>query len=124
MSEENESLTTHLLTEIGRMHTSQDRIFDKLSEQGETLVRNTVTLEEHVKRTNLLEKRFVNVETEVDGLKVHVTKINTILNLFKPTKEKLKVLLLLSALAGGGAGTYDLSSKNSFLKTQLEKILK
>lgn len=123
MAEEKRDLTGHLLNEIGRIHTSNERIFDKLAEQGETLVRNTVSLEEHVRRTNLLELKMDHVEDEVGEITVHIAKINTLVALFKPTKEKLKILALLGALAGGSVGTYDLSSDNSILKTQVKQFI-
>jgi len=123
MAEEIKDLTGHILTEIGRMHTSSERIFDKLAEQGETLVRNTVSLEEHVRRTNILETKMDHVEDEVSGLSIHVTKINAILSIFKPTKDKLKILAVLAALATGGTGAYDLSSDKSFLKTQVKQFI-
>jgi hypothetical protein len=123
MAEEVKDLTGHLLNEIGRIHTSNERIFDKLAEQGETLVRNTVSLEEHVRRTNLLENKMTYVEDEVSELCLHVAKINTLVSIFKPTKEKLKIAALLCALAGGSVGTYHLSSDDSFLKTQVKQFI-
>ena len=105
-----------MMNEIGKIR-------DEQIEQGKTLIRNTESLEHHIKRTDLLEKKVEHVENEVDGLKSHVDKVNFILGLLKPTKEKLKWLLILSALTGGGFGGYELT-KSETVKKVLETILR
>lgn len=109
MSEKAPDLTGHLLAELGRIHSSHDRIFDKLSEQGETLVRNTVTLEEHVRRTNLLEEEMTTVKEEVSGLHTHINKINVVMKLFKPTRTKIKALVAIAGVLGSIYGGTELS---------------
>ncbi len=42
-----------------------DRIEERLTSIDATLIRNTVSLEEHVKRTAMLEERFKPVEKHV-----------------------------------------------------------
>jgi len=127
MSEELKVVANHILQEMTRIHTSHDRIFDKLSEQGETLVRNTTSLEEHVRRTNLLETKVGHVEVEVDGLKTHLTKINTLITLLKPTKTKVKMAILVSSLLGslygGGKLATDKGARDTVIQT-IEQILK
>ena len=91
-------------------------IRDEQVEQGKTLVRNTVSLEEHVKRTNLLETKMEHVEDEVSGLKTHITKVTTLVELFKPTKEKIKWLIIAASLCGGSYGGYQLSSEKGMNK--------
>lgn len=100
-----------------------EKIRDEQIEQGKTLIRNTASLEEHIRRTNLLETKMTHVEEEVDGLKSHVDKVNFVLNLLKPTKEKLKWLLILSALTGGGMGGYELT-KTETAKKIIEAIFR
>jgi hypothetical protein len=46
-----------------------DDIIDIVGQQGITLARNTVTLEEHVRRTNMLEQ-------DIKPLKAHVGLVN------------------------------------------------
>lgn len=92
-------------------------------EQGKTLVRNTVTLEEHVKRTNLLEKRMEHVDNEVDGLKTHIAKINTVFDLLKPTKEKMKWIFIVASIIGGTWGTVDVASDDGKIRQVIQKIV-
>ena len=91
-------------------------IREEQTEQGKTLVRNTVSLEEHVRRTNLLEIKLEHVENEVNGLRTHVTKVNTVMGLFKPTKEKIKWLIIVASLCGGSYGGYQLSDEKGLNK--------
>lgn len=46
-----------MTTDLERIETKLDRVSDTLSGQAVTLARNTVSLEDHVRRTNLLEAR-------------------------------------------------------------------
>lgn len=126
MTEEVKGFTNHLLREMERVHGNNDRILEKLSEQNEVLVRNTVSLEEHVRRTNMLEEKMEHVETEVSEIKAHITKVNTVLDILKPTKEKLKIIAILSTLLGGSYGGYQLSLKDNLSKTiqTIEKVIK
>ena len=125
MAEEVNDLAGHLLTEIHRIHDSHDKIFDKLSQQGETLVRNTISLEEHIRRTNLLEKKMEHVEVEVNGLKNHVDRVNFIMGILKPTKEKIKWLIILGSILGGTYGGYQITDGTTLQKAQevIQKII-
>lgn len=125
MADEVKDLAGHLLAEIHRIHNSHDKIFDKLSEQGETLVRNTLSLEEHIRRTNLLEKKMDHVEEEVDGLKSHVERVRFIMQLLKPTKEKIKWLIVAGSILGGTYGGYQMTDSAMLQKAQevIQKII-
>ena len=48
-----------------RLENKLDTLGDKLSDIDKTLVRNTVSLEDHVRRTNLLEEKLAPVEKHV-----------------------------------------------------------
>lgn len=109
-----------VLHELRRQDEKLDRMTDKQAEQNEVLLRNTITLEEHVKRTKLLEDRAERIEDEVDEIKDHVDTIKRIFNIVKPTKEKLKWLAILTGLAGGGYTGFELT-KDGGKKTVIER---
>jgi len=48
-----------------RLESKLDTLSDKLVDIDKTLVRNTVSLEDHVRRTNLLEEKLAPVERHV-----------------------------------------------------------
>lgn len=100
-----------VLHELRRQDQKLDKVMDKQSEQNEHLLRNTISLEEHIKRTKLLEDRAERIEDEVDVIKDHVDGIKRIFNLVKPTKEKLKWLAILAGLVGGGYTGVELTMK-------------
>lgn len=66
-----------------RIEDKIDRIETSINQIDKTLARNTDSLEFHIKRTNLLEKKVEHVDH-------HVTMVNGV----------LKFILGLSALAG------------------------
>lgn len=84
-----------------------DKIVDKQTKHGETLVRNTVTLEEHVKGSIASNKRLEIVEKKLDHVETHVGKVELLIDLLRPTKKKIKILILALSLCGGSYGTYD-----------------
>jgi hypothetical protein len=47
-----------------------DRIDERLDKTNEILARNTATLEEHVRRTNLLEQKVAPIEAHVHMMNV------------------------------------------------------
>ena len=72
-------------------------------EYKEILLRNTITLEDHVRRTNLLQEQVANMqrliemfEQKMSHVDKHVSKVENLMNIFKPTPRKLG--LLISAL--------------------------
>ena len=107
-------LTDHILDHLNRIDNKQDKIFEELQTQNTTLVRNTVSLEDHIKRTNLLERKMdlieedvTKVEEKIFKIKENQDKTNFIVNFLKPTKLKIKIITLLLGLIGG---TYSISS--------------
>ena len=48
-----------------RLENKLDTLGDKLADIDKTLTRNTVSLEDHVRRTNLLEEKLAPVEKHV-----------------------------------------------------------
>lgn len=118
-------MSTHMLKELDRFADKQDRIYERIIEQNETLIRNTVSLEEHVKRTNLLEDKVSHVEKDLGKVNSHIAKVETLIDVFKPTKQKIKLLIILIGLLGGSYGGYRLKDQ-SFSKIihVIEKSLK
>lgn len=57
------------MSDFERIEAKLDKVIEAQAEQGLTLVRNTVSLEEHVKRTNLLEKEHHALRKEMEPLK-------------------------------------------------------
>lgn len=52
--------------ENNRLEEKIDKISDKISSIDVTLAKNTVSLEEHIKRTNILEQKLGPVEKHVN----------------------------------------------------------
>jgi hypothetical protein len=48
-----------------RLYETSIRLEEKLDSQNQILLRNTITLEDHVRRTNLLEERVESIEKDV-----------------------------------------------------------
>ncbi len=76
---------------IVRISEKLETIDNRLNTMNETLVRNTVSLEEHIRRTNLLEAAHSELDKK-----------------YAPTKERMDKLtfvgaLMAGALAMGGA---------------------
>lgn len=79
----------HVLAELQRLneenstfHAKLDTISDRMGRYNEILVRNTVTLEDHVLRTNMLQTKVDHVESEVNGLKEHISIVRKIFGFF------------------------------------------
>lgn len=53
-----------------RISKKLDKVIDKQDEQHDTLVRNTITLEEHVRRTNKLEEKVEEIEKPLIWLNI------------------------------------------------------
>lgn len=56
-------LTQLILTKVDKLDTRQD-------EMDKTLIRNTVSLEEHMRRTNILEQQIVPIKAHVDFMRI------------------------------------------------------
>ena len=52
----------HILKTMELLSDSIDAVRQQQKKQGETLLRNTASLEDHIKRTNLLEEKMDKVE--------------------------------------------------------------
>jgi chromosome segregation ATPase len=64
------------------VNMSNDRIYEKLDKIEErlnsidiTLERNTVSLEHHIRRTDLLQDSSQNLSAQLEPIKTHVTKV-------------------------------------------------
>lgn len=88
-----------VLSEIRRLARDQAKLVEKVDKYNETNVRNTATLEEHVKRTNLLEARFEHIEDHVEEARPVVSVLYW---LFKRDNMITKAILA----AGVAAVTY------------------
>lgn len=111
-----------VLTKLATIMTNQDNQQKKQDEhsgllrtQGETLLRNTITVEEHHKRSTQLEHRQDRVEADVEILK-------TILATSQSNKQYLKdffitlgyVVAGLPAIGGVLWGLYEIVKKLGF----------
>lgn len=139
MSEDFKQFTTIILDQLSRQDQDHrdlmseiGKIRDEQVEQGKTLVRNTVSLEEHIRRTDLLEvkvervdKKVDDVEEEVDGLHKHLVRLDGLFDFFKPTKTKIKWLITILSALGIGFGGVELSkeSTQNQVKSVIEKTL-
>ncbi len=88
-----------VLSEIRRLAREQAKLANKVGEYNETNIRNTASLEEHVKRTNLLEARLESIEDHVEEAKPVVSVLYW---LVKRDNIVTKALLAI----GVGAATY------------------
>ena len=88
-----------VLSEIRRLAREQAKLVAKVDEYNGTNIRNTTSLEEHVKRTNLLEARLESIEDHVEEAKPVVSVLYW---LVKRDNIVTKALLAI----GVGAATY------------------
>ena len=110
----------HVLAELKRFNKEHavfskkvSKLDDRLDKYNEVLVRNTVSLEEHIKRTNLLEKKIGHVEREVGGLREHVSVVKSVFAVFQFFGTvKGKMLLKWMVLLGAGAASYFIGLKD------------
>ena len=88
------------MDQLGRLETKIDRVLEKLSEHGEMLARhselhnrNSDSLDEHIKRSNLLEQKLSRHEEEVGA------KLEEALLPIKSIKWLGKILAALLVIA-------------------------
>lgn len=90
---------------LERIEAKVDRLDARADKQDMTLVRNTVTLEEHVRRTNLLEKNHERIETESKTnyvkLEKEIEPLKKALNMWRGAGKALAILGPVVALAYG-----------------------
>ena len=75
----------HVLSTLETLSGTIKEINKQQQQQNETLLRNTITVEEHKKysinlerKLNALEKHITSVEVDMQPIKKHVTKVNAI----------------------------------------------
>lgn len=104
----------HILAEIKRFNKEHSLFSRKMSKfdsrldrYNEILIRNTVSLEEHIKRTNLLEKKVDHVETEVGGLRDHLSLVKSVFSIVKFFgTTKGKIVIKWALVFGAGVASY------------------
>lgn len=69
-----------------------------LKEQGETLLRNTITVEHHEKRSTLLEQELKSVREELEPIKEHVQQVSGAGKLIRWTGITVGAILALIGL--------------------------
>lgn len=115
--------SNHVLAELKRFDKNHESIHDKidkmdsrLDKYNETLIRNTISLEDHILRTNLLEKKMEHVESEVDGLKSHMISIRSFTNIVKLISSA-RGKVIIKALIGisGAVASYHMGLKDFIL---------
>lgn len=65
----------HVLSTLEELSKSFDKLDEKQRVQNETLIRATLSLEEHIRRTELLEAQAASLKTEVHRIEEHVTRV-------------------------------------------------
>lgn len=72
-----------MLSSVEKLSSRMDKIADNQLEQAKILTRNTVTVEEHHRRSTLLEDEFKIVKNDVEEVKEHVHNIQGMGKLFR-----------------------------------------
>lgn len=83
-------------------------IKEELSEHKDLLIRNTLSLEDHIKRTNILQAHVANLQDLVEKFERriahvdnHVDKVNSIIKALTPTPKKIAAIFAaLTAMLG------------------------
>lgn len=90
-------LLKSMLSELG---DGLKEVRNEIHQSNETLIRNTVSLEEHIKRTNLLENyvkqveaQLKSVEAQLTHVDAHVVKVEGFMGYFKLTPKKAIVII-------------------------------
>lgn len=76
---------------IEKLDNRIEKIDNKLDHISETLIRNTESLEYHIKRTNLLETKIQTLDNDLKPIERHVTLVNGI----------IRAVIVLIPLVGG-----------------------
>jgi hypothetical protein len=114
--------SNHVLAELKRfdknadqLHLKIDKMDKRFDDYNETLVRNTVSLEEHIKRTNLLENKVGAVEDEILLLKKR-HKSSAFSRFFTWIgTEKFRLVMKILILAASAIASYHLGFKGLIL---------
>lgn len=115
-----DSRFSEIKQDLRSLDEKQDRLNERQAEQNSTLVAQHRSLDEHVKRTNLLEEKLERVENrledkieDVEGfvteslepIKKQVATVNIV---FKVLKIAAKIAIPVLGLFGLGAGVLEL----------------
>jgi conjugal transfer/entry exclusion protein len=105
--------TNLVLHELKRIDSKIEKHDERLDKYNETLLRNTITLEHHVKgsiasnkRLKIVEDQIENLNTQVEHIDDHVTKIQSFAMFFYPTTKKLKWIVTFIGLIVSSYGLY------------------
>jgi len=101
-----------------------DTISERQNSHEKTLLRNTITVEEHVKGAIATNQRLTHVEDQLQGIQNHVSKIQWLMQILKPTRKKLLMLATAASLATGGSIGIDLASENPKTKKIIQILMK
>lgn len=94
------SLGDSLLVEaLGRIDSKLDRIDSRLDDQGKTLALQNASLDEHVRRTNMLEEKIDKDVPEKVKEEIRVQRNKLLFNTFK-------IGGAVAGLGGGGLGIH------------------
>lgn len=93
------------LAEISAVQKQQTEALEKYAEiqtkQNEILLRNTITVEEHHKRSLYLEAEQQKLEAQIEPIKAHVEQIRGIGNFIKWSSSIVGLLVTLGGVIWG-----------------------
>ena len=93
------------LAEISTVQKQQTEVLDKHSEmlekQNEILLRNTITVEEHHRRSLFLEAEQAKLEAQIEPIKAHVEQMKGIGKFIKWVSTVVGLLTLLGGAVLG-----------------------
>ncbi len=102
-----------ILHELKRIDKKIEKHDDRLDEYNENLLRNTITLEEHVKGSIASNKRLIIVEdslkeldNKVSHIDTHVTRVQRVVLFFSPTTKRIKWMASIIGLIASAYGLY------------------
>jgi lipid II:glycine glycyltransferase (peptidoglycan interpeptide bridge formation enzyme) len=67
-----------LYSKVEKIEDSVEKLTDKMEKYNTVLERNTIIVQEHHKRSNMLEAAFALMREEIQPLKKHVEFINSV----------------------------------------------
>lgn len=65
----------HVLKSLEDVERVLEKVTDKQAEQSEILTRNTITVEQHHRRSTLLEQEIKRMETDMAEVREHVQQV-------------------------------------------------
>lgn len=66
---------------LARIEQKVEKIDDHLASMDKTLVKQEANLEEHMRRTELLEEQHKHFETELEPINAHVNQVKGVIKL-------------------------------------------